>query len=155
MNPILWQISRHCNSPRAGIIDSLSKGQAVKEQLGFATVGRDQFQEAWLEEACCRSWARRQRRGCTANPCGRDLGDTVPEPKRAAATPWFSVLPLSVTATAATQVQVQRNGRKHLSSGHTSTSSLGRGGGWQRSQYHAPLSGPGTQLRNVSQPPLR
>lgn len=79
-----------------------------------------------------------QRRGCTAIPCGRDLGDTVPEPKRVAATPWFSVLPLSVTATAATQVQVQRNRRKRLSSGHASTSSLGRGSDWQRSRYHAP-----------------
>lgn len=57
-----------------------------------------------------------QRHGSTTIPCGRALGDTVPEPKRVAATPWFSVLPLSVTAPAATQVQVQRNGRKRLSS---------------------------------------
>lgn len=58
LNPILWQISRHCNSPRAGIIDSLSTGQGIKEQLDFATVAADRFQkEAWLEEACCRRWA--------------------------------------------------------------------------------------------------
>lgn len=46
---------------------------------------------------------------------GRNLGDVSPEAERVRVTPWLSVLPLPVTATAATllleQVQVQRNGR--------------------------------------------
>lgn len=45
LNPVLGPFSRHCNSLRAGIIDSLFTGQGVKEQLGFATVVADRFQK--------------------------------------------------------------------------------------------------------------
>lgn len=64
LNPILLRSSRCRNSLRAGIIDSLATGPRRREAAGVCNCcGRSISKEAWFEEARCRSWAKRQRRG--------------------------------------------------------------------------------------------
>lgn len=97
--------------------------EEVKDQLGVATVGADQFQKTPGQRKPV-AGARLGDKGVGdhSNAPREDLGDILPEHKRVIVTPWFLALPLSVTVTAATllpeQVQIQRNGRNLLPVSH-------------------------------------
>lgn len=80
LNPILQQISRCCNSLRAGIIDSLAAGGGGKEQLGFATVVADRFQRRpGSKKPIAGAQPRDRGVGDHSDSQARNPGDTIPE----------------------------------------------------------------------------